>query len=661
MSRQIVYGVKLTGDAKGAVNASRLTRDELQRLDRQMGRTQREARETDAAFQRWAKSMGGLRGALGGVGAALSGGAFLAGASRALTQLQALDRTALALGTSVETVQELTYTFAQFGLQSDDVSDALNTLADRSQDAIDGAKSMVEDFALLGIAVSDLRGKEPDELFALMAERVAQIEDPTARAAAVVRIFGDDLGRLLLPLLIQGAEGYRKFREEAHEVNYVLSEEQVKAAAAAARELNKVKAVFDAQFNRAIAENADEFTELSEILTSEGFQSAADTFVGIFSAMATEAGEAARQIGNLVNLLKGEGSLGALLEGSAIGLARRTLDQFGLESRPFGAADPSQALTPSAMGLVSDIPREPRVPSSVSALEPITVTAQRPDVSLPPIPGAIGINDLAPGDLFGDVVAREQLARDMGMLDAAQDARETREEMARLGLTVDETSGMLIDLGAAYGRSAEEMERLQRQASGLDAAFSVSAQTAADFGFTLSSSFERAVLAGEDLRGVIAGLAQDLAQLTFRKSVTDPLAGALSSWIDGISFGGGGGQALTTDFMGLTSPVPGPIAMSADGNVFSAPSITSIAERGQPEAVFPLVRMGGRLGIQASGGGAPAINLSISNPITINGNVDSDARVREVQAAAELGAQRGADRILQQLRRGGPARALTRG
>jgi hypothetical protein len=292
-------------------------------------------------------------------------------------------------------------------------------------------------------------------------------------------------------------------------------------------------------------------------------------------------------------------------------------------------------------------------------LVPVVPEAPAP-VDLSPMPSlAIGIDAIAPGQSFRRAAGREQLARDMGMLDAAQAARETREEMARLGLTVDETSGMLIDLGAAYGRSAEEMERLQREADGLGDSVTVSARAAQDFGFTMSSAFEEAIVAGNSLRDVVQGLVQDLARIALRESVTNPLANALTTAIGNVSFGGSGGQALTTDFMGLTSPVPSPIAMSADGNVFSAPSITSIAERGQPEAVFPLVRMGGRLGIQASGGGGPVIHMTTR--VNVEGNVDSEARVREVQAAAELGAQRGADRILQQLRRGGPARALTRG
>lgn len=60
---------------------------------------------------------------------------------------------------------------------------------------------------------------------------------------------------------------------------------------------------------------------------------------------------------------------------------------------------------------------------------------------------------------------------------------------------------------------------------------------AEEFGATFSSAFEEAVIQGKNLRGVLDGLAQDIARIVLRKSVSDPLANALSSGLDSL-FGG---------------------------------------------------------------------------------------------------------------------------
>lgn len=63
------------------------------------------------------------------------------------------------------------------------------------------------------------------------------------------------------------------------------------------------------------------------------------------------------------------------------------------------------------------------------------------------------------------------------------------------------------------------------------------ADAAEDLGLTFSSAFEDAIVGGEDLRDVLKGLADDILRIAVRKSITEPLGGALSSLFGGI-FGG---------------------------------------------------------------------------------------------------------------------------
>lgn len=62
-----------------------------------------------------------------------------------------------------------------------------------------------------------------------------------------------------------------------------------------------------------------------------------------------------------------------------------------------------------------------------------------------------------------------------------------------------------------------------------------------ELGFTFSSAFEDAIVAGKKFSDVLRGLAQDIARIIIRKSVTEPLGAAISEGIGKVfSFDGGG-------------------------------------------------------------------------------------------------------------------------
>ena len=66
---------------------------------------------------------------------------------------------------TTDELQKYEYIFARQGLEIDDVADAFATLADRTEDALAGTESMIEDFRLVGITVDQLRGKNPEQLY----------------------------------------------------------------------------------------------------------------------------------------------------------------------------------------------------------------------------------------------------------------------------------------------------------------------------------------------------------------------------------------------------------------------------------------------------------------------------------------------------------------
>ena len=167
---------------------------------------------------------GNLKGAILGT---LSAGYLLSQAKEAGQFAQELQRMAPALGMTTDQLQQWEYVFARAGLELDDLGDSLFTIADRTEDALAGTESMIEDFRLLGITVDQLRGKNPQQLFELFADGVQKTTDKNRALTAIVRNLGDDLGRKLTPILMQGAEGMKALREEAIQLGVVVEKDDI--------------------------------------------------------------------------------------------------------------------------------------------------------------------------------------------------------------------------------------------------------------------------------------------------------------------------------------------------------------------------------------------------------------------------------------------------
>lgn len=138
------------------------------------------------------------------------------------------ERQAKALNLTNKRYQEILGTFQLFNGDASDVSDVMNTLTDRSVDAAGGMKSMQDDFKLINMTVKEMKGLKPEAIFDLFVRKVAETTDVSKRNTAVVRLLGDDLGNKLLPLITEGAEGFRKYAKELHEFGVITDEAGIK-------------------------------------------------------------------------------------------------------------------------------------------------------------------------------------------------------------------------------------------------------------------------------------------------------------------------------------------------------------------------------------------------------------------------------------------------
>jgi len=136
------------------------------------------------------------------------------------------------------------------------------------------------------------------------------------------------------------------------------------------------------------------------------------------------------------------------------------------------------------------------------------------------------------------------------------------------------------------------------------------ADASRDAANALESAFEAAVIRGENLRDVLSGLLQDLAQLILRIGFTQPLAGAVGSGISALvglvsAFAGGGGAG--TDF--TQGSVAGMFPANALGGRIVGPSL--VGERGPeifvPETPGTILPNSALRSLQAGGREAPTV------------------------------------------------------
>ena len=173
-----------------------------------------------------------------------------------------------------------------------------------------------------------------------------------------------------------------------------------------------------------------------------------------------------------------------------------------------------------------------------------------------------------------------------------------------------------------------------------------------EFGLTMKSAFEDAVLEGKDLRDVLGGIGSDLQRIVLRKTITEPLGNAFSGLIDGIDFG-----SLFSFANGgiMTGSGPLPLNTYATGGIASSPQFALFGEGRMNEAFVPLPD-GRSIPVTMSGGGSGQVILQQTIQIDARG-ADAGVEARIRQAAAD-GARQGYSMVVDDLSRGGAVARL---
>lgn len=163
-----------------------------------------------------------------------------------------LNNARIKAGLSGRDMSELAYAAKLADVNIESLSTALKKQQILVANARQGNKEAVQTLRDLGLSVEDLAGKKPDEIFAIIAEKIHQLGDENERTRLIVEAFGrsgSDLG----VLFEQGAEGIARARQEAQKLGYSFSDEQLARLADADDAIKKLGASWDAYVTSAAA------------------------------------------------------------------------------------------------------------------------------------------------------------------------------------------------------------------------------------------------------------------------------------------------------------------------------------------------------------------------------------------------------------------------
>ena len=132
-------------------------------------------------------------------------------------------------GMSVENIMQLKHAADLSGTSIEGLETGVKRMARVISDAEYGLETAQRPLNELGITLDQIKGKKPDEQFNLLATALANVEDPTKKAALAQEIFGR-AGTQLLPMLSEGAAGLEKMKQEAVDLGLVMSADAAKKA-----------------------------------------------------------------------------------------------------------------------------------------------------------------------------------------------------------------------------------------------------------------------------------------------------------------------------------------------------------------------------------------------------------------------------------------------
>lgn len=323
---------KLEQDLSKARTTARRGVTEMERgFDRRLRPSvERLTRATQALNGAVQTASAGMRRMAQAFGIGLSVQALRGVTTAALQSADALATTAARVGFNVEALQELRSAAESVNVSQNTLDTGLQRLTRRLGEARKGTGVLLPILKEYKIELHDANGrlKESEEILYELADATRSAESDGERLRMMVAAF-DTEGAGMVNMLRNGSEGLRQMRQRARELGHVMSAEVVAGASQTNTALGDLFRTIRTQFQEGLLDTLTQSTgNLAEIAKDAEFQAGLRAIGQGIGNIGQAIKGSIEQLGNFVRLLQDPSwtNLGALLQGSAIGIAARTAE-----------------------------------------------------------------------------------------------------------------------------------------------------------------------------------------------------------------------------------------------------------------------------------------------------------------------------------------------
>lgn len=457
-------------------------------------------------------------GAVIGIAVAEIGAAFVRAAKDAVMFGDQLNKMSQRTGIAVERLSELAFAGELADVSLGSIGQGMSQFNKALAEAAKEGGRAAEVFASLGVDIAS----GPQAAFEQFAKAINSLPDGEVKSAAMRAAFGR-VGDALIPMIA----GLDDATQKAQQLGLVVSEQMARDSE---------------RFN-------DAMTTIGA--ASRGLvQTALLPLASVFADMATNIMNATAQGNIFKGMLYELGRVSAAFFGGLANL-------FGDEKAVDDAFSKFQALTinpeaPAASGSPAPSVDQGRLQAALARIN--AGKSGR---------GRAGKSDNLAGDQWqawmeeeAKIMAEAAAATSKYMQTVRErEAAEVQAEIAAQVARAESIQQMqdILDMQTLMSNGFDENGRKIKDET------KKASDIGRELGLTFSSAFEDAIIQGKKFSEVLRSIAQDVARVMLRKTVTEPLAKSAGSFIDGIDFGAifGGGKAAGGPVMGGTSYLVG--------------------------------------------------------------------------------------------------------
>jgi len=338
----------------------RKAQSDLGGFGRSSGKAERSAKSFGTQSQRTAKAVAGLnrsvgllKGAMGGLIAAFSLRAIKQFTMSAINSADQIAKLSATAGVSAESLQELRFAFGQLaGTTDTEVDAALRRFNRRLGLAADGGGAAKDTFEQLGISIADASGdiRNGEVVLDELLMQLSRIENDSQRAALASQAFGEDAGPRLAAALGEGEQAVDSMRQEARDLGIVLGGDAIESAERFSDQMDILNKTIMVNFQEgllsSLAGDADSF---ADAIADPEFQQGIETlgnFIGESLKFMVDNADTIIKTGQALALI----GLSAKL-GGAIGGRRGGIAGAGVGSAIFALSQAISAATSTAEGI----------------------------------------------------------------------------------------------------------------------------------------------------------------------------------------------------------------------------------------------------------------------------------------------------------------------